>query len=134
MRCGKCGKPLPPEAIMCGCGEPARPPRSSDVDARRSALAGLAIAALAFLLLVPTTLLAERMPIGWLLLLGGAVGLLSAGRITKSYWRIYGLETEWEREASAGLGIVPSWVSLLGLASWACIASGVLFLLRICGN
>lgn len=56
----------------------------------------------------------------YLLLILGILGLVASALLTHLYWRKAGTDTYAARYFSAGSGIVPSWVSLLGLASWAC--------------
>ncbi len=63
------------------------------------------------------------------LLIIGFVGIAASALLTRNYWRRAGLHSYEARNASAGTGIVPSWVSLLNLASWLCLLLGVVMLL-----
>lgn len=72
------------------------------------------------------------------LLIVGVLGVLASALLTHAYWNRAGLgRRSWiptralyeARSASAGRGIVPSYVSLLNLTSWGCLLLGGAMLL-----
>lgn len=73
---------------------------------------------------------------GVVLIIAGIVLVIVSGKITRRYFKhrlpLDGLSNHDKAdlmEASAGTGVVPSWVSLLNLVGWAIGVIGVIVLL-----
>ena len=60
-------------------------------------------------------------------LVASVVCLFVTGNLTASYLKKSGFTNE-DWESVAGTGVVPSWVSLLSLASWVGVVVGVVLL------
>ena len=65
----------------------------------------------------------------FLVIIVGVVGIATSAIVTHSYWNRAGLHSYEARSASAGQGIVPSWVSFLNMGSWAGVVLGAIALL-----
>ena len=60
-----------------------------------------------------------------LAILAGVIGIYLSARKSRSCWAKEGIPPHL-RKHTAGMGIVPSWVSVLNIASWGLVILGVL--------
>ncbi len=129
LQCPSCGTINPSRSEYCDCG--VLLPTETEVELQKlqsrvhSRLALGVIGPTGAFVVIILSLGGASQRTGLTLLFLGIGGLLFSSVRTGIGWRRAGLHSYESRDASAGSGIIPAWVSLIGLIAWGCIAAGV---------